>query len=302
MHIMRIGNPGEERPVVCDDHGEHFDLTPLTRDINGAFLEEDGVARAAAALEAGQLARIEITGHRIGPPIARPCAVICIGQNYEAHAAESGGAPPESPIIFFKHPNTVVGPNDDVVVPRGAHRTDWEIELAVVIGRRARYLRSVDEALPHVAGLAVSNDVSERDFQLQLSGGQWSKGKCCETFNPLGPWLVPVDQIDLHNLRLRSWVNGEPRQDSTTGDMIFSVAEIVHHLSQFMVLEPGDVINTGTPAGVALSGRFPYLKAGDTMETEIEGLGRQRQRVVADSYAPDQAIGKSGGVAPGMAL
>lgn len=283
MHMMRIGDPGQERPVVCDDHGNHFDLTPLTDDIDGAFLEQEGVARARAALETGELPSVDISGHRIGPPVARPWAVVCIGQNYEAHAAESGDPPPERPIIFFKHPNTVVGPHDDVVVPRTAHRTDWEVELAVVIGRRARYLDSIEQALTHVAGFAVSNDVSERDFQLGLSGGQWSKGKCCETFNPLGPWLVPVDEVDMHNLRLRSWVNGEPRQDSSTADMIFSVAEIVHHLSQFMVLEPGDLVNTGTPQGVALSGRFPYLQEGDTMELEIEGLGRQRQHLVAGS-------------------
>ena len=199
--------------------------------------------------------------------------------NYAAHAAESGAAPPAPPVVFFKHPNTVVGPYDAVLLPRGAERVDWEVELGVVIGRRARYLDSPAEALAHVAGYTVSNDVSERHFQLDpaVSGGQWGKGKCCETFNPLGPWLVPADEVDPGSLRLRSFVNGEARQDSTTADMLFGVGELVHHLSQFMVLEPGDLLNTGTPQGVALSGRFPYLAVDDVMEIEIEGLGRQRQ-------------------------
>jgi 2-keto-4-pentenoate hydratase/2-oxohepta-3-ene-1,7-dioic acid hydratase in catechol pathway len=171
----------------------------------------------------------------------------------------------------------VVGPYDDVLVPRGSTRTDWEVELAVVIGRTARYLDSPEVALRHVAGFAVSNDVSERDFQLTVSGGQWSKGKSCETFNPLGPWLATVDEVgDSAALGLRSWVNGEPRQDSSSADMIFDVSYLIWHLSQYTVLEPGDVINTGTPQGVAVSGRFPYLAPGDVMEVEIDGLGRQR--------------------------
>jgi 2-keto-4-pentenoate hydratase/2-oxohepta-3-ene-1,7-dioic acid hydratase in catechol pathway len=180
-------------------------------------------------------------------------------------------------VLFFKHPNTVVGPYDDVLVPRGSEKTDWEVELAVVIGRPARYLASAEEALGCVAGYTISNDVSERTFQLDVSGGQWSKGKCCETFNPLGPALVPADQVDPQALGLRSWVNGEPRQDSNTVDMIFGVAELVRDLSQYLTLDPGDVINTGTPEGVALSGRFPYLSAGDVVECEIDGLGRMRQ-------------------------
>jgi 2-keto-4-pentenoate hydratase/2-oxohepta-3-ene-1,7-dioic acid hydratase in catechol pathway len=189
--------------------------------------------------------------------------------------------PPAEPIIFFKHPNTVVGAYDDVLIPKGSTKTDWEVELGVVIGRRARYLDSPDEALACVAGYAVSNDVSERDFQTVHSGGQWSKGKCCETFNPLGPWLVPAREVpDPQALGLRSFVNGEPRQDSTTADMIFPVAFLIWHLSQFLVLDPGDLVNTGTPAGVALSGRFPYLAGGDVLELEIDGLGRQAQHIV----------------------
>ncbi|MEQ4716580.1 fumarylacetoacetate hydrolase family protein [Nonomuraea sp. B19D2] len=279
MQLMRLGPLGDERPAVRTDDGLVHDLTPLTADIDGAFLAGGGIARVREALAAGELSPLAgAETLRVGAPIARPTAVICIGQNYAAHAAESGSPPPEQPVVFFKHPNTVVGPYDRVLIPRGSRKTDWEVELAVVIGKRARYLDSPDEALSYVAGYALSNDVSERAFQLEDSGGQWSKGKCCETFNPLGPWLVPAGEVpDPQNLRLRSFVNGEPRQDSTTKDMIFSAAQLVHHLSQFLVLEPGDVINTGTPQGVALSGRFPYLKPGDTMELDITGLGAQRQ-------------------------
>jgi 2-keto-4-pentenoate hydratase/2-oxohepta-3-ene-1,7-dioic acid hydratase in catechol pathway len=201
--------------------------------------------------------------------------VLCIGQNYAAHAAESGAEPPETPIMFYKAPNTVVGPYDDVLIPLRSQKTDWEVELGVVIGRTARYLDSPADAAAHIAGYVLSNDVSERDFQLAESGGQWSKGKSCETFNPLGPWLVTPDEVSLP-AGLRSWVNDEPRQDSTSADMIFDVPYLVWHLSQYTVLEPGDLINTGTPQGVALSGRFPYLRAGDVMEVEIDGLGRQR--------------------------
>ena len=281
MRLMRIGAIGAERPVVMTENGEHFDLTGITDDVDGAFLASDGVERARAALESGALPAFDATGQRIGAPVARPQAVLCIGQNYAAHAAESGAAVPTVPILFFKHPNTVVGPFDEVAIPRNSVKTDWEVELAVVIGRRARYLESPADALSHVGGYATSNDVSERDFQLEQSGGQWSKGKSCETFNPLGPWLVPAADVgDPQTLALRSWVNGEPRQDSSTADMVFSVADLIWNLSQYLVLEPGDVINTGTPQGVALSGRFPYLSAGDVMTIEIDGLGRQEQRLV----------------------
>jgi 2,4-diketo-3-deoxy-L-fuconate hydrolase len=274
---MRVGALGVERPVVLDDNDSAYSLAGLTSDIDGAFLASDGIARVREALISGALSPDDIAGERIGAPIARPPAVVCVGMNYAAHAAESGATPPERPVLFFKHPNTVVGPNDDVLVPPGAEKIDWEVELGVVIGRRARYLSSPEEALDHVAGYVVSNDVSERALQLELSGGQWSKGKCCETFNPLGPWLVPADEIDPQALGLRSWVNGEARQDSSTADMVFSVATLIHDISQYMVLDPGDLLNTGTPQGVALSGRFPYLSVDDVMEIEIDGLGRQRQ-------------------------
>ncbi|WP_405139660.1 fumarylacetoacetate hydrolase family protein [Sphaerisporangium sp. NBC_01403] len=277
MRYMRVGPAGAERPVAHVD-GRYFDLSGVTRDIDGAFLASGGVG----ADQAVRLPEIDVAGQRIGAPIARPGVVLCIGQNYAAHAAESGSEPPEVPIIFYKAPNTVVGPYDDVLVPRGSKKTDWEVELAVVIGRTARYIESPEVALAYVAGYAVSNDVSERDFQLAVSGGQWSKGKSCETFNPLGPWLVTPDEAgDPRAFGLRSWVNGEPRQDSTTADMIFDVAYLIWHLSQYTVLEPGDVINTGTPQGVALSGRFPYLAPGDVMEVEIDGLGRQRSALRA---------------------
>lgn len=282
MQLMRLGPLGQERPAVRAGDGTVYDLTRLTAEIDGAFLAEGGIGRVREALATGDLpAFADPDAARVGAPVARPSAVVCIGQNYAAHAAESGAEPPERPVVFYKHPNTVVGPDDDVLIPRGSQKTDWEVELAVVIGRRARYLESDADALACVAGYAVSNDVSERAFQLEQSGGQWSKGKCCETFNPLGPWLVPADEVgDPQDLRLRSFVNGEPRQDSTSADMVFSVAELVRDLSQYLVLEPGDVINTGTPQGVALSGRFGYLSAGDVMELDITGLGVQRQRLV----------------------
>ncbi|GAA3081204.1 2-keto-4-pentenoate hydratase/2-oxohepta-3-ene-1,7-dioic acid hydratase in catechol pathway [Kribbella aluminosa] len=282
MELLRLGAVGEERPYVRAADGTVHDLTPLTLetggDIDGAFLAADGIARTRAALDAGDLPAADVEGLRVGAPIARPGAVVCIGMNYAAHAAEGGAEPPKQPIVFFKHPNTVVGPNDDVLVPRGSAKTDWEVELAVVIGKQTRYVETDEEALACVAGYTVSNDVSERAFQIEVSGGQWSKGKCCETFNPLGPSLIPASEVhDVQNLQLRSWVNGEPRQDSNTRDMIFSVAALIRDLSQYMVLSPGDIVNTGTPEGVALSGRFPYLSPGDTMELEIEGLGRQTQ-------------------------
>ncbi|MEU0466410.1 fumarylacetoacetate hydrolase family protein [Amycolatopsis sp. NPDC006131] len=276
MKLMQVGAPGRERPVVLED-GRRYDLSPLTHAIDGSFLERGGLRRVREALDDGVLHEIDIVGVRIGSPIARPGAILCIGQNYAAHAAETGDPPPAEPILFHKSPNTVVGPYDEVLIPRGSERTDWEVELGVVIGKRARYLETLGDARACIAGYVTSDDVSERAFQLGRPGGQWSKGKSCETFNPLGPWLVPADEVpDPQVLELRSWVNGRPRQDSKTSDMIFTVDEIIWHLSQFLVLEPGDLVNTGTPEGVALSGRFGYLRPGDVVETEVVGLGRQR--------------------------
>jgi len=293
IELMRWGPAGAERPAVRDSAGRVYDLSSLTEDIDGSFLSHDGISRVWSALEAGNLTPMDTTGLRLGAPVARPGALICIGQNYAAHAAESGAPPPDQPIIFLKHPNTIVGPFDEIRIPPGADKVDREVELAVVIQRQARYLSSEREAAECIAGYTVSNDVSERNFQLRDSGGQWSKGKCCETFNPLGPSLVPADCIDdVQALRLRSWVNGEPRQDSSTADMIFGVLSLVVHLSQYLVLEPGDIVNTGTPEGVALSGRFGYLRPGDRYEAQIDQLGRQGQLVTshASAHTTDQAM------------
>jgi 2,4-diketo-3-deoxy-L-fuconate hydrolase len=281
VKLVRLGAAGAERPAVIAANGagaeKTYDLSPLTSDITGEFLAGGGIAATRSALERGELEPLDPAGLRIGAPITRPSAVICVGMNYAAHAAESGALPPEVPIIFLKTPNTVAGPDDGAFIPRNSTKTDWEVELGVVIGRRASYLGSPADSAAHIAGYLVANDLSERAFQIEESGGQWSKGKCAPGFSPLGPWLVPADEVDPGRLRLRSWVNGEPRQDSSTADMVFPVDFLIHHLSQYLTLEPGDVVLTGTPQGVALSGKFPYLKAGDVVEVEIEGLGRQRQ-------------------------
>jgi 2,4-diketo-3-deoxy-L-fuconate hydrolase len=280
MRFARLGQVGQETPVVLVD-GTYYDVSSITPDIDGAFLSSGGPDAVRAAVEAGSLPELaDADALRVGAPIARPSAVLCIGMNYAAHAAESGSAPPEIPILFLKTPNTVVGPNDAVEIPRGSEKTDWEVELGVVIGTRASYLDSPEDSAAHIAGFVIANDVSERDFQMAVSGGQWSKGKCAPGFNPTGPLLVTPDEVELDGLRLRSWVNGEPRQDSTTSDMIFDVNHIIWHLSQYLTLEPGDLVITGTPEGVALSGRFPYLSPGDVVELEIDGLGRQRQEFV----------------------
>jgi 2-keto-4-pentenoate hydratase/2-oxohepta-3-ene-1,7-dioic acid hydratase in catechol pathway len=279
IQLMRLGEAGAERPAVR--HGDvTYDLTPVTSDIDGSFLADDGIARTREALAGRELPELDADGMRVGAPVARPQCLLGVGLNYSGHAAESGLAPPSQPVMFLKHPNTIVGPYDDILMPPGSERLDWEAELAVVIGRRARYLTGPEDAASYIAGYCISNDVSERAYQLEQSGGQWSKGKCCETFNPMGPWLVPADQVDPGSLGIWSSVNGEPRQDSSTADMIFSVPTLVWHLSHYVVLEPGDVISTGTPQGVALSGRFPYLRHGDVYEAGIDSLGTQRQVVV----------------------
>ncbi|WP_120494324.1 fumarylacetoacetate hydrolase family protein [Microbacterium phyllosphaerae] len=281
MKFARLGTPGAEIPVLVEGD-RYLDLRAVTSDVNGDFLAGDFRARVEAARAADELPVLdEAAAMRIGAPIARPSAVICIGQNYAAHARESGSEPPTVPIMFLKTPNTVVGPNDAVTIPRGSEKTDWEVELGIVIGARAAYLDSPEQAEAHIAGYVVANDVSERAFQMEVSGGQWSKGKIAPGFNPTGPWLVTPDEVDVDHLQLRSWVNGEARQDSNTDDMIFDVRVIVHHLSQYVTLEPGDLILTGTPQGVAFGGKFPYLRAGDVVEIEIEGLGHQRQEFVA---------------------
>ncbi len=284
VRFLQLIERGVQVPVAQVEDGQGgvatYDLSSLTDQISGDFLASGGLARAAEAVRGGRLPEVDVAGRRVGAPIARPGAVLCIGMNYAAHAAESGAQPPAQPVLFLKTPNTVAGPNDAVRIPARSQKTDWEVELAVVIGQQASELSSPEEAARCIAGYAVANDLSERTWQMEESGGQWSKGKCAPGYTPLGPWLVPADEVHADNLRLRTWVNGEPRQDSTTADLIFSVPFIVHHLSQYLTLEPGDVVLTGTPAGVALSGRFPYLKRGDVVEMEIEGLGRQRQKYV----------------------
>ncbi|MFG2518862.1 fumarylacetoacetate hydrolase family protein [Streptomyces sp. NPDC048527] len=282
MKLLRVGTAGAERPALLDAEGVLRDLGGVVPDIDGMLLADDAaLARVRAAAESGELPVLDADGLRVGPPVARIGKVVCIGLNYHDHAAETGAQPPAEPVVFFKAADTVIGPDDTVLVPRKSVKTDWEVELAIVIGRTARYLESHEEALAHVAGYAVAHDVSEREFQIER-GGTWDKGKNCETFNPLGPWLVTADEIaDPQALDLKLWVNGELKQDGSTADQIFPVAEVVRYVSQFMTLYPGDVINTGTPAGVAMGQPEPkpYLRAGDVVELEIEGLGRQRQEL-----------------------
>lgn len=277
MKLARLGAPGAEIPVLVVGDS-YFDLRGTVPDIGPATLAAGGLDSIRAAAEAGDLPLVEgAEAMRVGSPVARPGALLCIGMNYAGHARESGSEPPTSPVLFLKTPNTVGGPYDPVDIPRQSRKTDWEVELGIVIGAPALYLDSPADSAACIAGYVLANDVSEREFQLEISGGQWSKGKSAPGFSPLGPWLVTPDELDPSSLRLRSWVNGEPRQDSSTADLIFPVDYIVWYLSQFLALEPGDVILTGTPEGVALSGRFPYLTAGDVVEVEIDGLGRQRQ-------------------------
>ncbi|MFG1805919.1 fumarylacetoacetate hydrolase family protein [Streptomyces sp. NPDC049040] len=279
MKLLRVGPAGAERPALLDHDGVLRDLGGVVADIDGTLLADAGaMARIAAAAADGSLPALE-AGLRVGPPLRGIGKIVCIGLNYHDHATETGAQVPGEPVVFMKAPDTVVGPTDTVLVPRGSLKTDWEVELAVVIGRELRYAADEDEAMAAVAGYAVAHDVSEREFQIER-GGQWDKGKNCETFNPLGPWLVTADEVpDPQALGLRLWVNGVLRQDGTTRDQIFPVAEVVRYLSHFMTLYPGDVINTGTPAGVALGQPEPrpYLRPGDVVELAIDGLGRQRQ-------------------------
>ena len=293
VKFARLGPAGYEQPAVITQDGDgvdhYFSLTPLTTDIDGHFLAGGGIARTRKALEFGGLPAISPEGLRVGAPIGRPGSLVCIGMNYAAHAAESGSAPPEIPVVFLKPNNTVAGPFDAAPIPPSSKKYDWEVELGIVIGKEASYLSSVEDAAACVAGYLVANDLSERDYQLSGAAGQWTKGKSLPSSTPLGPWMVPADELDAGGLRLQSWVNGKSRQDSNTADLIFGVTTLVHHLSHYMLLEPGDVVLTGTPEGVALSGRFPYIRPGDVVELEIEGLGRQRQefyRAAAHGSAP----------------
>ena len=283
MRLIRLGERGRERPHLLLDDDRVVDVTDEVGDFGPAFFASNGLARLRAiAADGGSRAVPQPDGVRVGAPVARPGAIVCIGLNYADHAKESGAPIPTEPIVFMKATNTLVGPNDDVLIPRDSTKTDWEVELGIVIGSTCRYLDSDEAALAAVAGYLVSHDVSEREFQLER-GGQWDKGKSCETFNPAGPWLVTADAVpDPGALDLWLDVNGERRQSGNTRTLIFGVAEVIRYLSRFMVLEPGDIINTGTPPGVAL-GRpdKPYLRPGDLVELGIEGLGTQRQRFVA---------------------
>lgn len=284
MHLMRIGNVNAERPIVGIDVNSYVDVSDVVRDFDGTFFESGGLdlldETVAARVSEGRVSAF--ASERVGPPIARPHQILCIGLNYSDHAAETGQAVPSEPILFTKSPNTLVGPNDGVRMPRGATKLDWEVELGIVIGKRTSYLGSLDDARSAIAGYTVVNDVSERSFQLERSG-QWAKGKSAETFNPAGPWLVTPDGID-DVMQLSMWldVNGVRRQSGSTSTMIFDPFFIVHYLSQFMVLEPGDLINTGTPPGVGMGFSPPiWLQPGDVMDVGITGLGAQRQTVLA---------------------
>jgi 2,4-diketo-3-deoxy-L-fuconate hydrolase len=283
VYLMRIGAPGAEKPVARIDDETYVDLADVADDFDEAFFGGGGLGRirsvVAERAAAGQVSRF--AGERIGAPIARPHQILCIGLNYRDHAAETGQKVPEEPILFTKSPNTLIGPYDDVRIPRGSAKTDWEVELGMVIGRRTSYLDSVDEARDAIAGYLVANDVSERAFQIER-GGQWTKGKSAETFNPAGPWLVTPDEIDdVGALDMWLEVNGVRRQTGNTKTMVFDPYFLVHYLSQFLVLEPGDLINTGTPPGVGMGMNPPvWLQPGDVMELGIDGLGAQRQKVL----------------------
>lgn len=286
MRLLRVGPPGGERPAVLVTDTTYVDVSDVVRDYDAEFFETGGfndLRRVVDQRVADDRVR-DLGGQRVAAPVARPHQILCIGLNYRDHAAETGQEVPEEPIVFTKSPNTLVGPNDDVIIPRGSAKTDWEVELAIVIGRRCSYLPDRAAAQAAIAGYAVCNDVSERAFQLER-GGQWCKGKSAATFNPMGPWLVTPDEVpDPTSLNLWLDVNGVRRQTGSTATMVFDPATIVHYLTQFFVLEPGDVINTGTPPGVGM-GMNPqvFLGAGDVVELGISGLGTQRQTFRASS-------------------
>lgn len=286
MKLVRIGEVGKERPAVAIDDDHYVDVSDLVKDYDSDFFDSDWRLELEKAVNQRINDRniSKIASQRIGAPFARPHQIICIGLNYADHAKESGAEVPPEPIIFTKAPNTLIGPNDEVIIPKNSVKADWEVELGVVVGKRARYLSSPADAANHIAGYVMCNDVSEREFQLERQG-QWSKGKSCETFNPAGPWLVTPDEMgDVSELGMKLSLNGELRQNSSTNQMVFKPDFLIYYLSQFMVLEPGDLINTGTPPGVGLGQKPPvFLKAGDVMELEIERLGRQVQRVSAYS-------------------
>jgi 2-keto-4-pentenoate hydratase/2-oxohepta-3-ene-1,7-dioic acid hydratase in catechol pathway len=280
MKFLRYGAPGAEKPGLLDADGKIRDLSAHVTDLSGAALAPDALANLGA-IDAGSLPLVE-GSPRLGPCVAGTGKFICIGLNYSDHAAETGATVPPEPIIFMKASSAIVGPNDDVLIPRGSEKTDWEVELAVVIGKTAKYVTEA-EALDYVAGYCVTNDVSERAFQTERSG-QWTKGKSCDTFGPMGPWLVTKDEVpDPQGLGMWLTVNGDKMQDGSSKTMVYGVAFLVSYLSQFMSLHPGDVISTGTPPGVGMGLKPPrYLRDGDVVELGIEGLGTQKQTFRAD--------------------
>jgi 2-keto-4-pentenoate hydratase/2-oxohepta-3-ene-1,7-dioic acid hydratase in catechol pathway len=280
MKLLRHGLPGVEKPGLLHKDGTIRDLTGLVPDISGHVLSDAGIAMLRG-IDASSLPIVP-SETRLGPCVAGTGKFICIGLNYSDHAAETGATVPPEPIIFMKATSAICGPNDPIIIPRGSEKTDWEVELAVIIGTRAKYVTEA-EALKHVAGYAVTNDVSERTFQIERSG-QWTKGKSCDNFGQIGPWLVTRDEVaDPQNLPMWLTVNGKTYQNGSTKTMVYGVAHLVSYLSQFMTLHPGDVISTGTPPGVGLGQKPPhYLKAGDVVELGIAGLGQQRQDVIAD--------------------
>ena len=282
MKLIRFGPAGAERPGVQLPDGRRIDASGFGEDYDEAFFGSDGLERLALWVAREGTRAPEVGADvRLGPPIVRPSKIICVGLNYRDHAKESGMAVPAEPVIFFKSTTALVGPNDDVIIPKGSTKTDWEVELAVVIGERASYVSEAD-ATRHIAGYVLHNDYSERVFQLER-GGQWVKGKSCDTFAPLGPFLATPDEIgDVHDLKLWLTVNGDRKQDGSTRDLVFGVPFLVSYISQFMTLLPGDVISTGTPAGVAM-GHKPvrFLQPGDVVELGIDGLGSSRQRLRA---------------------
>lgn len=283
MKLIRFGASGSEKPGVQLADGTQIDVSDFGSDYDENFFATNGLERLAKWMDDHQPTTIVEPGTRLGPSVARPSKIVCVGLNYAKHAAESGMEIPKEPVLFFKATSSIIGPYDQVMLPKGGDKTDWEVELALVIGQKASYVSEAD-AMDHVAGYVLHNDISERAFQLERSG-QWVKGKSCDTFAPIGPFLVTKDEIkDPHNLNLWLKLNGKMLQNSNTSDFIFNIPQVVSYISQFMTLMPGDIISTGTPSGVGLGLNPPtYLKAGDVMELGIEGLGSSRQEVIAFS-------------------
>lgn len=281
MKLIRFGEKGKEKPgIVIND--EMYDLSSVAKDFDEHFFANDGLATLAKTIDGNISGFPKVpAGTRLGAPFARPSKIVCIGLNYADHAKETGATPPAEPVIFLKSTTALTGPFDNIVIPRDSVKTDWEVELAVVIGKEASYVEE-SEAMSYVAGYCLHNDVSEREFQLER-GGTWDKGKGCDTFAPIGPWLVTADEVkDVNNLRLWLKVNGKKMQDGNTSNFIFDIPQVISYVSRFMTLLPGDVISTGTPAGVGLGFNPPvYLKAGDVVELGIDGLGESKQTCVA---------------------